>query len=387
MEIIVVECPVCKRKIQIDRTCDKTFCMHCRIEIQVKRPSTDEAALSRDFIVKMAIAERFGELHSIGGKSFAEVMSAYDDAGAVGSHHVEYWLARARFYAKGMLRELSKGEVISSEQRAIIDQYTVLMYTASKYDSVNKEAIETEKTETITKISEAFKAEEGKRDRKRSRLTTGLLAIPFAILLLVFHLDDRTNYDNLANDEPQNWAIAHAAAEEDSERIWPVEYVERWEDYLAEVRTDNINFEETQYSNFLGMEYLVEIMTVRPTRDGLESMEMELSEGLDTLYNDGRSGEHSLQFIFNDSSHPESLSTIQMDEVTYLDGLALYRLVGYNISDIAAVFAINYNVHVYYWPEWNMISFEFEGIDFEIHSFSAYGATVIVSSPLIQQQD
>jgi len=389
MELFAIECPKCKRKVYIDKLSDKVFCMSCRIEVQVQQPSTDDASISRDFAVKMSIAERFEELYFIGGKSFDQVMGAYDDAEGIGAQHVEYWVARTRFYARGMLNEISKGEVDSSKQKAIVDQYTVLMKIVLRFAIANKPTIEKEKDDTIATIKRAFvleekrREDEEKRHRKRSRVRSGLLAIPLLILLVVFslndQLDDQDNYDDqaeengsLVGDEDRDWPQIAAESRE-----WPSEDVRRWAGYLAEVSVDNWTFERTQYNNFLEMEYLVELMTVRPTRDGIENMEMELSGSPDSLYTELRIGEHSLQFLFHDNQHPETVSTIAMHYVRYFDGLALYELAEYDINDIAGVFIVNYEVPVLVWEE-GIILFAYQGLEFELHSFGNFGATVIV---------
>ena len=331
----------------------------------------------------MAIANRFEELYFIGGKSFDEVIKAFDDAGKVGAEHGEYWLSRARFYAKGKMSELAKGEIEQLDQGKVIEQYTLLMYTAQKHDNANKAKIAAEKDDTINKINKTFE-QEGKIDRKASRLTSGLLAIPFVILLLVFHLDDRTIDPNIyqADSNGRDWPTIPVvvSATNGRERSWPLEDIERLEEYLVDVSIDNWTFDGTQYSSFLEMGYLAEFMAVGPTRDEVENMGMQLYEGHDTLVADNGDGEHSVQFRFDDDEEPETVTTVALLDVRYFDGLALYELAGYNIQDIAAIFALNYDVSVSYWYD-GMISFTYEEVVFEISEFSSTGATVSVGSP------
>ena len=386
MELIVIECPRCKNKVHIDKASDEIFCMYCNTELQLKQPNTNDVDVDRELKVKMAIADRFEELYFIGGKSFEQVMSAYDDAGEIGAHKPEYWLARARFFARGKLNEISKGEIGQTAERSIIDEYTILMRIVLKYGGT-KEKVEPEMNETIAKINKAFEQEE-KMDRKTSRVTSGILAIPFLVLLLVFHLDDQLddpgNYNNLAQsgDYDRAWPIVNVSVEDgdDYDRTWPLEYVARWEGYLSEVSVDNWTFERTQYNSFLEIDYLVEFMTVGSTRDGIESLEMEFSESSNALSTNLRIGEHSLEFIFGDSQYPEAVSTIAMHDVSYFDGLALYELAGYDMRDIAGIFHLHYGVTVYVWAG-DIITFTYHGVEFEVNSFTSSGATVIVSNP------
>ena len=363
-ETIVIECPRCKGRVQINRSCEKITCIYCHAEMQIKQPNMDVATANREYEVKMAIASRFEELYFIGGKTFDQVKSAYDDVGEAGAKRAEYWLAKARFYAKGMSNELSNGEIELSDENMVIDQYTELMDTALKHGGVKAE-IEVEKKETIAKISETFE-KEAKMDRKTYRMTSGILAIPFLVLLLVFYLDDQSD-GTLAADGDRNWPVVNA---EDGERNWPDEYLVRWENSLEEVRID---FERTQYSNFVETEYFTHFMDVGSPNDEFTNMEMEFTENYDAP--EIQIGDFSIEF---DTQHP----TFALHFVEYFDGLSLVALAGYDIFDIAGIFATNYTVPVYYWRDYGMIRFTLNGIVFQVDTFTESGATVIVGSLL-----
>jgi len=166
---MAIECPKCKGTVHVDKEIAKVFCMYCRTEIQVKKPAvTGGSGENHEFRAKLAIAEHYEELYfSRGEKSFPQVMGAYDDARQVGAHHAEYWLARARFYAKGKLHEFSKGRIQLSEQWPIIEQYRLWMDTALKHHEGLDAEIIAGREKTVEEIKAAFGKKQREAEKRR----------------------------------------------------------------------------------------------------------------------------------------------------------------------------------------------------------------------------
>jgi len=408
MELVAIDCPKCKGTLHVDKDLEEIFCMYCRTEIQVKPPSTGDAGVNHEFKSRMAIADHLEDLYFKGEKSFNEVMSAYDDAKKVGAHHSEYWLARGRFYAKGTLNEFSIGNIQLEEQQEIIKQYELLMDTALKRDDVKKVEVEAEKNEIIAKINEVFdkrrleeeekrKEEEAIKEQKRiekealrkqreeerkqikaQKAETFRKKRPFiitAVIVIFAIIVIGSVHASLMRQQEEE--ARHQANQARS--------LARWERILTNIKDEDWKPEDTPYNRFLEMGYLIDFITSTPTRNDILNMEIELDESrgdsrtLLSRARNTRTGMSSLHFMFRNDNYNE-FSRLAMYDIQYFDGLALYQLHVYSMSDIAGVFSINYGVEVISTdPPLETIEFIYEGVSFQIHSFSSFGATIWVN--------
>jgi len=173
MEMVIVECPNCFGKIQLDKNVEKYFCVYCRKEIREK-PKTRQEIELEILETKLDVIRKVERFYNSEQKTFGDVMKAYDTAKPFGEHISEYWLAYARFFTKGSLKELrrielsigrrrlSKYRVSLSDREKIINQYVELMDNCIKYAD-NKEMLEIEKEKTIDEIHLAFDEEEKRK--------------------------------------------------------------------------------------------------------------------------------------------------------------------------------------------------------------------------------
>jgi len=357
MELIAIECPKCKGTVHVDKEIDQIFCMYCRTEIQVKKPDVSDVGINHEFKSKMAIAEHFEELYFRGEKNFDQVMNAYDDARQVGAHHAEYWLARARFYARGTLNEFSKGNVRISEQSRIINQYTLLMDTAVKHDGGILAAIETEKNETIAKIRTNFEKRKAEEDERRER-----------------------------NE-------GREAEKRRMEALWRVEQEEKRRKQLPFkiaigigivivalfLFISNNQARQARYDRFLEIDYLVELLTEETTWADIENLGIRVENRGNFL--SARNDRKSIAFYFNDRNQSTLLTSLLMQSVRNFDGLALYELDSYSLTNIVRIFSDKYGVDVgtiRAGTNREGVSFIYRNVEFEIYSIRSWGANISV---------
>jgi len=183
MELVIVKCPNCFGQIQLDKNREKNFCMYCRKEI-IEKPQTRQEVELEILEIKLGIVRETERLYNADQRAFEEVIAAYDVAKPLGERLPEYWLARARFFTRGSLKELNRVtlsigrkssitrryKVSHSDREKIIDQYVELMDNAIRYDVDNKERLAFEKKQTVDKMHSAFdaKIEEDRKDQQLS---------------------------------------------------------------------------------------------------------------------------------------------------------------------------------------------------------------------------
>ena len=191
--MITVKCPNCFGQIQLDEKVEKYFCMYCRKEIREKPKTRQEIELE----IKLDAARAAERLYNRNQKTFGDVMKAYDAAKPFGERVSEYWLARARFFTRGSLNELSTIElsvgrrssrykVQLSDREKIINQYMELMDNGIRYDVDNKEILEIEKNKTVDEIHVTFDAEhkrKGEGDRKDQQLSMQIERLHMKMLI------------------------------------------------------------------------------------------------------------------------------------------------------------------------------------------------------------
>jgi len=150
----------------------------------------------------------------------------------------------------------------------------------------------------------------------------------------------------------------------------------RWQAYLDEVIVDSWHVGDAPYDNFLDMNYLVEFLNSRPTREEIKNMDMELYDAGFRLVRWEDDEQHRLEFAFCNNAacsppHSEAITTLLMMDVRYFDGIALYKLQDYDLDDAAGLFSVRYGVNVSANHLGN-VSFTYQDIDFTI-DFAFYG--------------
>ena len=159
MEYISVECPVCLKSTEINSGRGYGFCQYCgtRLEIKKENEESMNATNTHRRVNDLSIALKQAEEQYFNGfSSFAQVMQIYEDAEMVGLEDSDYWLSRARFYAKGNLKEFAEGRVFRESRKEIIDQYLIWMQNAIVQFVGNSISLKMEKEQTIGEINNAL---------------------------------------------------------------------------------------------------------------------------------------------------------------------------------------------------------------------------------------
>jgi len=88
--------------------------------------------------------------------SFDDVLEAYELVEAERTLDFDYWLARARFFAAGCLREFSAGQIATESHQVIVEHYVTWMDGAIERYAGNATPLRMEKEQTIGDIDNAF---------------------------------------------------------------------------------------------------------------------------------------------------------------------------------------------------------------------------------------
>lgn len=169
MEIITVKCPTCTSIIKVNQTDKQVICGHCHTGLAIGEPET-----------LMPIAPAYVSVHDMrlahlnqletnyyhGRMLFDEVLAAYQDAEAEGGPYHDFWLARARFFAKGNIEEFYAGRVLTGNKDAVVGQYIRLMEHAIAAYAGNSLSLKMEKEKTIGEIKNAFGGEERRAENE-----------------------------------------------------------------------------------------------------------------------------------------------------------------------------------------------------------------------------
>lgn len=169
MEALKIKCPDCTGITEVARWKTQGVCQYCGSILETARSNTSGSIekkedVSGDESVFEALA-RVDALYFSEEKSFDQVLKTYDDLELRGAHGYEFWLSRARFFAKGNIAEFEAGRILSEACKEIVEQYVVWIDQAIRDYVGNSTPLKMEKEKTIGDINNTF---EGHKKRKES---------------------------------------------------------------------------------------------------------------------------------------------------------------------------------------------------------------------------
>ena len=169
MESLEIKCPECAGITEIARWKTQGVCQYCGAALEIIRPNSEESiekkeAIFEDESVLVALA-RVDALYFNQEKSFDQVLGTYADLELRGAYGYEFWLSRARFFAKGNIAEFKAGRVSSDACKEVVAQYVLWMERAIKDYVGNGTPLKMEKEKTIGEINNTF---EGHKKRKKN---------------------------------------------------------------------------------------------------------------------------------------------------------------------------------------------------------------------------
>jgi len=375
---MAIECPKCKGKVHVDKEIAKIFCMYCRTEIQVKKPSVVETTgENHEFKSKLAIATHYEKLYfSRDEKSFNQVMNAYDEARLIGAHHAEYWLMRARFYAKGKLHEFSKGRVQLNEQATIIDQYTLWMETALEhYDGLDAEIL-AEQNRMIAEIKDVFEKKLKEKEERKNQFLNEQASL------------ERAREEAVKKKKPFVIAISVCVAVvlivivTRFNRAAEAERHETITSHLQQMTISNWDLEDTPYNNFLNLDYVIAFIADQPTRQEVQRLGLAMEPNThneNELRTESGSREFNLAFLFDGTEPDAIISRVTMRNVRYFDGLALYQLENVRLYNIPYIFNMHYDVNARL--QSMTVIFTYQAATFRVSRFSNNGVEIRIDAP------
>ena len=151
MELLSVKCPSCASTTAVDPSRAQAPCQYCGMILSIAKPQLEEEA-----------ADTFMNLSQVEQQYFNDeiqaddVLTAYAEIEVAEEANANYWLARARFFAKGVLKEFEAGRVSKERRSEIVEQYVFWMDQAiANYAGIAFE-LKVEKEKTIGDINNAF---------------------------------------------------------------------------------------------------------------------------------------------------------------------------------------------------------------------------------------
>ena len=166
MEVLSIKCPDCNGTTEIAQSNRQGFCQYCGTSLRIKKSDSEGSEKDEknrsDIEVKLADVKLIEEQYFNDEVQFDDVLLAYDKISVAGVTHAGYWLARARFYVLGNLREFEAGNVSVARRKVVVDQYVLWMDNAIGNYSGNALELKIEKEKSIGDISNAF---EGKKKK------------------------------------------------------------------------------------------------------------------------------------------------------------------------------------------------------------------------------
>ena len=160
MELLAVKCPSCTGITEIDSSSAQGFCQYCGAILEMPKVEKARPVLTVEDI------KQIEEQYFNDAQQFSTVLLAYNEAALAQGSNVDFWLARARFYATGSLKEFEAGRIPSDQREAVVGQYVLWMEEAiAEYTTHigNATRLKMEKEKTIGDINNAF---EGNKKRE-----------------------------------------------------------------------------------------------------------------------------------------------------------------------------------------------------------------------------
>jgi len=156
---------------EVSRDLQRCICQYCGAVLEIGnsnlRGSSEGRGNGSDGEALVAAVKQVEAQYFCGVKRFEDVVSAYNEVELAAGNYADFWLDRARFYAKGNLKEFTEGRVSAGRRLAVIDQYVFWMDKGISLYSGNTTPLKMEKEKTIGEINNAF---EGRKRRAEERI-------------------------------------------------------------------------------------------------------------------------------------------------------------------------------------------------------------------------
>ena len=159
MESLSVKCPNCTGETDVEPGAAQAFCQYCGTVLSFGKSysQTSTKEMHSDSDTELLAIKQVEDQYFAGKREFNDVLAAYNMAQLAGAMSSDYWLARARFYAAGNIREFEAGNISAAQRSMVIDQYTFWMDNAIANYVGNAIKLKIEKEQTIGNITNAFK--------------------------------------------------------------------------------------------------------------------------------------------------------------------------------------------------------------------------------------
>ena len=180
MESLKIKCPDCTGITEIARWKTQGICQYCgsvldtgrskntnnsnsetSIEKEVSLEQTEAVLVDESVFVALA---RVDALYFDEGRAFEQVLETYADLEGRGAYGYEFWLSRARFFAKGNIAEFEAGRMPSDACKLIVEQYILWMDQAIRDYVGNSTPLKMEKEKTIGEINNTFEGHKKRKD-------------------------------------------------------------------------------------------------------------------------------------------------------------------------------------------------------------------------------
>jgi len=164
MELLSIKCPSCTAITAVNPSRAQALCQYCGTILETEKPRSVGLTNSSEDGVGFVALRRVEEQYFNNEKQFKDVLAAYTEMELAEARNANYWLARARFYAKGSLKEFEEGRVSEDHRSEIVDQYILWMETAiAKHSGIAFE-LKVEKEKTIGDINNALGGKKRKEE-------------------------------------------------------------------------------------------------------------------------------------------------------------------------------------------------------------------------------
>ena len=162
---------------EIDSELHQYTCQYCGAILAIgnssSESSTEKRVINPEDELRLVAINQVEDQYFHGAKRFEDVMLAYDEVESAMDGHADYWLRKARFFAKGNLKEFTEGRISAGRRSAVVDRYVFLMDKAISLYSGNVLPLKMEKEKTIGEVNNAF---EGRKRKAEERMKANLEA-------------------------------------------------------------------------------------------------------------------------------------------------------------------------------------------------------------------
>ena len=160
METFAIKCSNCTGVTEIEQSKKQGLCQHCGEILEVGDVAL--VSLNQNKTRMTEDEERLAALKEVDAHylnqqiTFDELLNIYEEAHKAGATDSGFWLARARIYAVGSIKEFEAGQLPNEAQNQIVTQYIQWIELAITTSTGNTTPLKMEKEKTIGDINNTF---------------------------------------------------------------------------------------------------------------------------------------------------------------------------------------------------------------------------------------